>query len=83
MGQKMMKTEEELQTIVLGELRTHAECSDITDVTVRRLHGKTWGVNTIARDRGSDAYQRTMEEVVAQLNTAYGLAKDPRGGATR
>jgi hypothetical protein len=79
MGQKIMKTDEELRTIVMGELRTHQECRDVAGVTIRRLHGKTWGVRTIAR--GSNAYQRTMEEVVAQFNTAYGLAKD-RGGAT-
>ena len=81
MGQKIMKTDEELRTIVMGELRTHQECSDVAGVTIRRLHGKTWGVRTMARGHGSNAYRRTMEEVVAQLNTAYGLAED-RGGAT-
>jgi hypothetical protein len=80
---KLMKTEEELQTIVLGELRTHPECSDVTSVTVTRLYGETWRVKIMNRDDGPGAYQQMMEEVVAQLNTAYGLAKERRGGAAR
>jgi hypothetical protein len=74
MRQKMMRSREQLQTIVLGELRTHAECSDVRAVTVSRLREETWRVKNIKRQR-SDAC-RTMEQVVAQLNTAYGLAKE-------
>jgi hypothetical protein len=83
MGQKLMRTEEELRNIVMGELRTHEECGDITGVTVRRVRGESWGVSTINHDYGSDAYQRTMEEVVAQLNVAYGLAREPRREVAR
>jgi hypothetical protein len=83
MGQKLMRTQKELQTIVLGELRTHAECGNVTGVTIRRLHGETWGVGAVNRDGGSAAYQRMMEEVVAQLNVAYGLARKPRRGVAR
>jgi hypothetical protein len=81
MGQKLMRTEEELRNIVMGELRTHAECGAITGITVQRLRGETWGVKTINRDDRSIAYQRTMQEVVAQLNTAYGLEGRPGGTA--
>jgi hypothetical protein len=78
MGQKLMRTEEELQTILLGELRTHAECSDVMGVTISRAQGETWSARAVNRDGGSAAYQRMMEEVVAQLNVAYGLARERR-----
>ncbi len=83
MGQKLMRTEEELRNIVIGELRTHEECGDITGVTVRRVRGETWAVGAIDHDRGSGAYQRTMEEVVAQLNVAYGLTRGHRREVSR
>jgi hypothetical protein len=46
----MMRTQEELQTIVLGELRTHAECSNVTGVTFTRVYGEIWGVKTVNRE---------------------------------
>ncbi|MGA7546331.1 MAG: hypothetical protein WBW08_10985 [Methyloceanibacter sp.] len=83
MGQKMMKTEKELQTIVLGELHTHAECSNVKQVTITRIYGETWGVKTTNHDHESTAHQRMMEEVVAHLNTAYGLAWERRSRMDR
>ena len=55
MGQKMMKTEKELQTIVLGELHTHAECSNVKQVTITRIYGETWGVKTTNHDHEFDS----------------------------
>jgi hypothetical protein len=83
MGQKMMRTEKELQTIVLGELHTHAECSNVKRVTITRIYGETWGVKTINHDPESAAQQQMMEEVVAHLNTVYGLAWGRRSGMDR
>jgi len=81
MSQKPMKTHAELEILLMAELRTCPECSNVDAVAITKPVGRLWGV-AVMRDGPHirPECRKKIWEITERLCNKYDLAQEPLAG---
>jgi hypothetical protein len=81
MPQKPKKTRAQLEILLMAELRTCPECSNVDAVAITRQVGRLWGV-AVTRDGPliRPECRKKIWEITERLCNQYDLAHEPLAG---
>ena len=75
-----IRTADQLRRLVLEETRSRVECSNLSDVVVKALDRKKFGISWTATEipgsQTSAGSQRVLREIVMKLARNYELKSD-------